>query len=202
MKGAARHGRFPHPGPLPEGEGEMERAACDFHRKGRVKNKLNNAHSPCPCPGPCRCRCRNRNRRNDASRPLAARCPPAFDLVGGLAVESRQAFARHRSPRTAPRAPCLTINPLGHRRRRRPGSLRRSAPLFPTRSRLGVGMRIDSGCGRLLKAGKGRGSGFGSLRCWQGSDSEAERHERIWIVTLKMRRRRSLSPSPAGRGPG
>jgi len=33
MKGAARHGRFPHPGPLPEGEGERERAARDFHRK-------------------------------------------------------------------------------------------------------------------------------------------------------------------------
>ena len=32
-KGAARHGRFPHPGPLPEGEGEMERAARDFHLK-------------------------------------------------------------------------------------------------------------------------------------------------------------------------
>ncbi len=33
MKGAARHGRFPHPGALPEGEGEMERAARDLHRK-------------------------------------------------------------------------------------------------------------------------------------------------------------------------
>jgi hypothetical protein len=31
MKGAARHGRFPHPSPLPEGEGDKERAARDFH---------------------------------------------------------------------------------------------------------------------------------------------------------------------------
>jgi pimeloyl-ACP methyl ester carboxylesterase len=28
-----RHGRFPHPGPLPEGEGEKERAGRDFHGK-------------------------------------------------------------------------------------------------------------------------------------------------------------------------
>jgi hypothetical protein len=27
-----RHGRFPHPGPLPEGGGDAERAARDFHR--------------------------------------------------------------------------------------------------------------------------------------------------------------------------
>jgi hypothetical protein len=26
-----RHDRFPHPGPLPEGEGDSERAARDFH---------------------------------------------------------------------------------------------------------------------------------------------------------------------------
>jgi hypothetical protein len=26
-----RHNRFPHPGPLPEGEGDSERAARDFH---------------------------------------------------------------------------------------------------------------------------------------------------------------------------
>jgi hypothetical protein len=27
-----RHDRFPHPSPLPEGEGDPERAARDFHR--------------------------------------------------------------------------------------------------------------------------------------------------------------------------
>jgi hypothetical protein len=26
-----RHSRFPHPGPLPEGEGDLERASRDFH---------------------------------------------------------------------------------------------------------------------------------------------------------------------------
>jgi hypothetical protein len=26
-----RHGRFPYPGPLPEGQGESERAMRDFH---------------------------------------------------------------------------------------------------------------------------------------------------------------------------
>jgi len=31
MKDAARHGRFPHPGPLPEGEGDAERAARELH---------------------------------------------------------------------------------------------------------------------------------------------------------------------------
>jgi hypothetical protein len=29
-----RHDRFPHPGPLPEGEGDSERAARDFHGNG------------------------------------------------------------------------------------------------------------------------------------------------------------------------
>ena len=33
-----RHSRFPHPGPLPEGEGDLERAMRDFHGNATARS--------------------------------------------------------------------------------------------------------------------------------------------------------------------
>jgi hypothetical protein len=38
-----RHDRFPHPGPLPEGEGNAERTARDFHGNDLPRRGANHA---------------------------------------------------------------------------------------------------------------------------------------------------------------
>jgi len=48
-----RHDRFPHPNPLPEGEGDVERATRDFHRNGATETEsLARVTSPAPALDP------------------------------------------------------------------------------------------------------------------------------------------------------